>query len=164
MKNEFIEAGQVINTFGIRGELKVQPWSDGPDFLKKFKTIYIDGTPVRVLSARVHQNNILLMLDGVTDVDSALHYKNKIVSVLRSDVRLAPGKHFVADLIGLDAKDDSTGAIFGKITDVLSYPAQDLYQVQGEKTYLIPDVPVFVKELRVDEGYILFHLMEGLEQ
>ena len=165
MGNEFIEAGKIINTFGVRGELKVQPWSDSPDFLKRFQTIYINGAPVRLTSARVHQQNVLIKLEGIDDIDAALPYKNKIISVLRSEVKLAPGKHFIADLIGLEARDDSTGSVIGKVTDVLSYPAQDLYEIKGEhSSYLIPDVPDFVKELNPEEGYILFHVVEGLEQ
>ena len=87
MKKEFLEAGKIINTFGIRGELKVQPWSDRVDFLKQFKTIYISGQPVRVVSVRVHQQNALLTLEGVTDMDSALPYKNKIIEVRRADIK-----------------------------------------------------------------------------
>lgn len=164
MGNEFIEAGKIINTFGVRGELKVQPWSDAPDFLKGFQTIYINGVPAHLTSVRVHQPNVLIKLEGVEDIDSALPYKNKIISVRRSEVKLAPGRHFIADLIGLEARDDITGGVIGKVTDVLSYPAQDLYEVKGEHTYLIPDVPEFVKELNPEEGYILFHVVEGLAQ
>ena len=136
MKKEFLEAGKIINTFGIRGELKVQPWSDRVDFLKQFKTIYISGQPVRVVSVRVHQQNALLTLEGVTDMDSALPYKNKIIEVRRADIKNKPGEHFVADLIGLEARDADSGEVFGKVSDVLSYPAQDLYEVKGGgKTY-----------------------------
>ncbi len=165
MKKEFLEAGKIINTFGIRGELKVQPWSDRVDFLKQFKTIYISGQPVRVVSVRVHQQNALLTLEGVTDMDSALPYKNKIIEVRRADIKNKPGEHFVADLIGLDARDADSGEVFGKVSDVLSYPAQDLYEVKGGgKTYLIPDVPAFVKEINEMEGFISFHVLEGMGQ
>lgn len=165
MKKEFLEAGKIINTFGIRGELKVQPWSDRVDFLKQFKTIYISGQPVRVVSVRVHQQNALLTLEGVTDMDSALPYKNKIIEVRRTDIKNKPGEHFVADLIGLEARDADSGEVFGKVSDVLSYPAQDLYEVKGGgKTYLIPDVPAFVKEINETEGFISFHVLEGMGQ
>lgn len=165
MKKEFLEAGKIINTFGIRGELKVQPWSDRVDFLKQFKTIYISGQPVRVVSVRVHQQNALLTLEGVTDMNSALPYKNKIIEVRRADIKNKPDEHFVADLIGLEARDADSGEVFGKVSDVLSYPAQDLYEVKGGgKTYLIPDVPAFVKEINETEGFISFHVLEGMGQ
>lgn len=159
---EFLEAGKIINTFGVRGELKVQPWSDTVDFLKQFDTIYINGRPIKVANVRIHQRNVLLTLDGVSDLDSALPYKNKIIEIRRDDIQEIEGEHFVADLIGLDARNAETGEIFGKVTDILSYPAQDLYEVKGEKTHLIPDVPAFVKEINEEEGCISFVLLEGM--
>lgn len=164
MSKEFLEAGKIINTFGIRGELKVQPWSDRVDFLKQFKTVYITGKPIHVVSVRVHQQNALITLEGVTDMDSALPFKNKIIEVRREDIKHKEGEHFVADLIGLEARDADTGAVLGKVTDVLAYPAQDLYEIKGEKSYLIPDVPAFVQEINEAEGFISFHVLEGMEQ
>ena len=164
MSKEFLEAGKIINTFGIRGELKVQPWSDRVDFLKQFKTVYISGKPISVVSVRVHQQNALITLEGVTDMDSALPFKNKIIEVRREDIKHKEGEHFVADLIGLEARDADTGAVLGKVTDVLAYPAQDLYEIKGEKSYLIPDVPAFVQEINEAEGFISFHVLEGMEQ
>ena len=163
MSKEFLEAGKIVNTFGIRGELKVQPWSDEPDFLKQFKTVYISGKAHHVLSVRVHQNHVLMMLEGVSDMDAAIPFKNKIIEVRRDDITEMPFEHFIVDLIGLDAKNAETGEIFGTVTDILEYPAQDLYEVKGEeRTWLIPDAPVFVKEINEEEGYIAFMLMEGL--
>ena len=81
MKKEFLEAGKIINTFGIRGELKVQPWSDRVDFLKQFKTIYISGQPVRVVSVRVHQQNALLTLEGVTGTATWKSSNTNVVKV-----------------------------------------------------------------------------------
>lgn len=164
MNKDFLEAGKILNTFGIRGELKVQPWSDRVDFLKQFETVYIAGKPVRVVSVRVHQQNVLLTLEGIGDIDAAIPFKNKIIEVRRADIKHVEGKHFVADLIGLEARDADTGAVLGKVTDVLAYPAQDLYEIKGEKNYLIPDVPDFVREINEEEGFISFRVLEGMEQ
>ncbi len=164
VKKEFLEAGKIVNTFGVRGELKLQPWSDRPDFLRQFKTVYISGQPIGLRSVRVHQQFALICLEGVTDMDSALPYKNKIVEVRRADVKEKPGAHYVADLIGLDARNAETGEVFGRVTDILPYPAQDLYEIKGGKTYLIPDVPDFVREINEEEGYISFVVLEGMAQ
>ena len=164
MNKDFLEAGKILNTFGIRGELKVQPWSDRVDFLKQFETVYISGKPIHVVSVRVHQQNVLLTLEGIEDIDAAIPFKNKIIEVRRADIKHVEGKHFVADLIGLEARDADTGAVLGKVTDVLAYPAQDLYEIKGEKNYLIPDVPDFVREINEAEGFISFHVLEGMEQ
>ena len=162
MNKEYLEAGKIINTFGVRGELKVQPWSDTVDFLKQFDTVYIGGRPVAVVNVRVHQRNVLLTLEGVNDLDAALPYKNKVIEVRRDDVQELEGELFVADLIGLDARSADTGEVFGKVSDILAYPAQDLYEVKGDRTCLIPDVPDFVKEINEEEGYISFVLLEGM--
>ena len=163
MSNPYLEAGKVVNTHGIRGELKIQPWCDSPDFLCGFDTLYIDGQPMEVCSARVHKNCVLVTLDGVDDIDAAMHYKNKIVSIAREDADLPEGKHFVADLIGLEVRDAETGAVLGRLTDILTYPAQDIYVVKGEHSYMIPAVDAFIKGHYVEEGYIAVTVLEGME-
>ena len=96
MKSPYLEAGRIVNTHGIRGELKIQPWCDTPEFLCRFRTLYIDGAPVRVTSARVHKGSVLVTLEGVSDIDAALAYKNKVVHIARADagsVGRASGDH-----------------------------------------------------------------------
>ena len=87
MKNQFLEAGQIVNTHGIQGEVKIVPWCDSPEFLLQFGTLYLDGTPVRVRAARVHKGNVLAALEGVADVNAAMALKGKIVSIDRSGRR-----------------------------------------------------------------------------
>ena len=91
MKNQFLEAGQIVNTHGIQGEVKIVPWCDSPEFLLQFGTLYLDGTPVRVRAARVHKGNVLAALEGVADVNAAMALKGKIVSIDRSGVVLPEG-------------------------------------------------------------------------
>ena len=162
MKDMFLEAGKIVNTHGIRGELKIQPWCDGPEFLCEFDTLYVDGKPMEVLSSRVHKGNTLVTFAGVDSVESATPYKNKIVSIRREDAQLPQGKHFVADLIGLEVRDAATGAAIGTLREVLTYPAQDIYVVKGQKEYLIPAVDAFIRETNPQEGYIAVNVLEGL--
>ncbi|UQT47550.1 ribosome maturation factor RimM [Flavonifractor plautii] len=105
MKNQFLEAGQIVNTHGIQGEVKIVPWCDSPEFLLQFGTLYLDGTPVRVRAARVHKGNVLAALEGVADVNAAMALKGKTVSIDRSGVVLPEGRHFIADLLGLEVLD-----------------------------------------------------------
>ena len=110
MKNQFLEAGQIVNTHGIRGEVKIVPWCDSPEFLCQFEVLYLDGRPLKVRSARAHKGNVLAFLEGVDDVNAAMALKGKIVSIDRTGVELPDGRHFIADLIGLevlDADDES---------------------------------------------------------
>lgn len=163
MKNRFLEAGQIVNTHGIRGEVKVVPWCDSPEFLCQFDTLYLDGQPVRVIASRVHKSNVLLTLEGINDVNAAMRLKNKILHIDRTGITLPEGRHFIADLVGLEVLDAETGARLGVIEEVLTPPAHEVYVVKGEKRYLIPAVDAFVKETNVDGGYIRVHLIEGME-
>ncbi len=162
MSTEFLEAGKIVNTHGTGGELKVQPWSDEPDFLCGFSEVYVNGQPLRVRQARVHQNYLLMTLEGVDSIDEALRYKNKVLCIRRADAPLTEGEYYVADLIGLEARDAATGAVLGRVTDILNYPAHDLYVIDGETRHYVPDVPAFVRGIHADEGYISFSLLEGL--
>lgn len=164
MKNKFLEAGQIVNTHGVRGEVKIVPWCDTPDFLCDFDILYIDGNPIDVLQARVHKDNVIAKLSGVNDIDTAMALKNKIVSIDRSDVELPEGRHFIADLIGLEVRDADSGAVLGIIDDVLTPPASEVYVVKGSgKEYMIPAVDEFLIETNVDDGYIRVRLIEGME-
>ena len=151
MKNQFLEAGQIVNTHGIQGEVKIVPWCDSPEFLLQFGTLYLDGTPVRVRAARVHKGNVLAALEGVADVNAAMALKGKTVSIDRSGVVLPEGRHFIADLLGL-----------GVVADVLTPPAHEVYVVKGEHEYMIPAVDEFLAETNVEGGYIKVRLIEGM--
>ena len=155
----YLEVGKILNTHGVRGELKVQPWLDSPQLFQALPQLFVNGKPYTVQSVRMQGPNVLVMLEGITSIDDALPLKGRVASAKRED-----GRHFVADLIGLQAKNVETGELFGKVTEISEYPAHDVYVVEGEKTYLIPDVPAFVKELNVAEGYIAFKVLEGMAQ
>ena len=92
MRPAFIPVGQIVNAHGIRGEVKVNPHGFDPEFLTEFDTIYIDGQPVRVRSARVHKSTVLMALPGVDDMDAALALKGKTVSIRRTDAHLPQGQ------------------------------------------------------------------------
>ena len=162
MGSRYLEAGQIVNTHGIHGEVKIQPWADTPGFLTGFKQLYIDGAPVNVLSARVHKNCVIVSLEGVTGIDGAIGMKNKTVSVDRGDVQLEEGRHFIADLIGLRAIDSETGAELGTVADVLTLPSNDVYVIKGLRETLVPAVPDFIIETNIDAGYIKLRLIEGM--
>ena len=160
MKNKFLEAGQIVGTHGIRGEVKIMPWCDGPDFLKAFRTFYIEGKPYQVESSRVHKNMLLCKLKGIDDVSVAQTYKNKVVSIDRDSAPTLQDRVFIADLIGLPVYAD--GQEIGTLKDVYSGPANDVYIVKGQKEYMIPAVSEFLENVNVDEGYIKVHLLEGM--
>lgn len=163
MKSQFLEAGEIVNTHGIRGEIKIMPWADSPEFLCQFKTLYMDGNPVKVLSSRPHKTMVLALLEGITSVEEAMKLKGKVLFIDRSDVTLPEGRHFLADLMGLTVLDAATGEELGKVEDILTPPAHNVYVVRGKgKEYMIPAVDAFLAETNVESGYIKVNLIEGM--
>lgn len=160
-KEPYLEAGKIINTFGVRGEIKLDPWCDSAEFLKPLKTLYIDGVPRTIASSRVHKGMLIVRFADVEDVNGAMLLKNKIAYFARSDVRLPKGRHFVADLLGASVVDEQ-GVEIGKLTEVLDMPAGQVYVVQGETEHTIPAVPEFILDIDADEKTIRVHLIEGM--
>jgi 16S rRNA processing protein RimM len=160
MKERFLDAGEIVNTHGIRGEVKILPWADGPEFLTEFDVLYIDGKPVEVESSRVHKTMVLAKLHGVDDVNEAQKLRGKVVKIDRSDLELAEDAVFIADLIGLPVF--SGDEEIGKVADVLTMPGNDVYVVRGAHEYMIPAVREFLEEVNVDEGFVRVKLIEGM--
>ena len=156
----YLPAGEIVNTHGVRGEVRVLPWADSPEFLLDFKTLYIDGAPVAVESARVQKTCVLLKLAGVDGVEAAQALRGKQVMISRADAKLPDGAVFVDDLIGMKVL-DQTGEI-GVVTDVWDMPRHDVYIVKGEREYQIPAVKEFVKKIDVAAGVMQVVTIEGM--
>ena len=155
---EFLEAGEIVSTHGVSGEMKVLPWADGPDFLVDFKRVRISGTEYKVLSCRIQKTCNLLKLQGIDTMDAAQALRGKTVEVWRED---APKDLiFVAELIGVEVF--SKGQSIGKVTDVLDYPGNKVYVVEGEHTYMIPAVKAYVLSTDLDANTMEVELIEGM--
>ena len=161
MKNEFIEAGRITNTHGVAGEVKIEVWLDSPEYLKKFKRVYVDGNEMRLLSAKVQKSFIIALLEGYTDINSAMQLKGKTVYIARRDAGLRRGEYFVADIIGAEVFDEA-GVLIGTLTEVMEKPAANIYVVKGESEHLIPAVPEFIRSVDADRGRITVRLIEGM--
>ena len=163
MKKEFISVGTIVNAHGIRGEVKLNPVGFDPEFLAEFDRFIIGGKETEVLHARVHKSVVLLTLPGVEDMDAALALKGREVKIYRDDVELPEGEYFDDELVGCTVLDDATGEEVGKVNRVLTYPAHKIYEVKGEREYLIPAVPkVFIESVDLDAAEMRVHLMKGL--
>lgn len=161
MDKQFLETGEIVSTHGIQGEVKILPWADSPEFLLKFKTLYLDGKAYEVQSSRVHKTCVLAKLKGINTPEAATLLRGQVVTIDRSGLTLPKGTVFIADLIGCRVLDDN-GTEIGKIKDVLTMPSSDVYVIEGEHKYMIPSVKEFVKEINVDEGFVRVHLIEGM--
>ena len=158
---KYIEAGRIVNTHGVAGEVKIEVWLDSPEFLKKFKRIFVDKTEMKVLSVRTHKGFLLTKLDGVSDVSAAMTLKGKTVYIDRNDARLPKGAYFLQDIVGA-AVIDELGKEIGKITEIMETPASRVYVVQGESEHLIPAVPEFILSADAEKGIVKVHLIEGM--
>ena len=161
MQKQFLEAGEIVSTHGIQGEVKILPWADGPEFLLNFDTYYIKGKPQRVLSSRVHKTCVLAKLEGIDTPEQASLLRGQVISIDRSAVSLPAGSVFIADLIGCRALDED-GQELGTIREVLTLPANDVYVIKGARQFMIPSVKEFVREINVAEGYVRVRVIEGM--
>ena len=163
MRVEYIPVGQIVNAHGIKGEVKLNPMGFDPEFVADFDVLYIGGKRTEVKAARVHKSVVLLTLPGVNDMDAALALKGKTVTICRDDVEVPEGYYFDEEIEGMTVVDCATDAVIGKVRRVLTYPAHKIYEVKGEREYLIPAVPgVFIESVDLDAEVIRVHMMKGL--
>ena len=161
-KNPFIEAGRIVNTHGVQGEVKIEVWLDSPKFFRSFKRLYTaGGQELKVLSARTHKDFVIAKLEGVEDLNAAMALKNKVVSIRRSDAALPHGAFFLQDILGARVVDEDGNEI-GVLEDVMETPASNIYVVRGAAEHLIPAVPEFIKKTDAEAGVITVHLIEGM--
>ena len=150
-----------MNTHGVRGEVRIQPWADEAAFLTRFRRFYLDGAPVKVRSCRVHKQMCIASLEGVDDVNAAMALRGKVLFIDREDAKLPPGAVFLQDIIGAQVVDE-TGAEIGVLTDVMPEPAASVLVVKGDREILIPDVPAFVLKKDADAGVVTVRLIDGM--
>lgn len=161
MKKQYLEAGRIVNTHGVRGEVRIEPWADDASFLTRFKRFYMDGQPVKVRSCRVHKAMCIALLDGIDDVNAAMALKGKVLFIDRNDAKLPKGTVFIQDILGAKVVDEE-GKELGVLKEVLPAPAASVYVVQGEREILIPDVPAFILDKDADNGVVTVRLIEGM--
>ncbi|MFR6496140.1 MAG: ribosome maturation factor RimM [Ruminococcus sp.] len=160
-----LEIGKIVNVHGLRGDVKVVPWCDDPEFPANLKP-YLgrEHKPVQVADARLQKGNVLLRLEGVDTVEEAEKLRNQVLYMDRDEVELEEGVYFIQDLIGLEVLDVDTGKSYGKLTDVMQTGANDVYEVRDAdgKTVLIPAIPDVVQETDLDGGVMRIRPLEGL--
>lgn len=158
MRLQYLEAGEIVTTHGVHGEVKVLPWSDSPEFLVDFSRVRIEGKEYAVESCRIQKTCNLMKLSGIDTMEQAQAMRGKTVEIFRED---APADTiFAAELIGLRV--EANGEEIGKITDVLDYPGNKVYVVSGEHEYMIPAVKQFVLSIDMDSQVVQVQLIEGM--
>ena len=163
MENK-IDVGEIVNTHGLRGEVKINPRTDYPEFFEEIDGVYTkDGIFRKIKGVKYHKASVILRLDGIDNIDMAEKMRNEIIYVDRSIFDDLPeGVYLIRDIIGLTVKDEEKE--YGTVTDVFPTGSNDVYTVEkkGEKPIYIPALKSVIKEVNLKEKYILVQLPEGL--
>ena len=158
MKLQFVEAGEIVTTHGVRGEMKVLPWVDGPEILCEFDRVRIAGREYNVESCRIQKTCNLLKVEGIDTMEAAQAMRGKTVELYREDID--DEVIFAAELIGVEVYAD--GENIGKIVEVLDYPGNAVYVVKGKYEYMIPAVKQFILATDMEKNEMQVKLIEGM--
>jgi len=158
MKLQYIEAGEIVTTHGVKGEVKVMPWVDGPEILCEFDRCRIAGKVYEIESCRVQKSCNLVKLSGIDTMEAAQAMRGKVIELYREDID--DEVIFAAELIGVEVYAD--GVLLGKITEVLDYPGNSVYVVNGEHEYMIPAVNQFILSTDLEANTMHVKIIEGM--
>lgn len=158
MKLPYIEAGEIVTTHGVRGEVKVLSWLDSPERLCEFDRCRISGREYVMDSVRVQKTCNLVKLRGVDTMEDAQKLRGKTMELYREDI--SDELIFAAELVDVEVYAD--GACIGKIKEVLDYPGNSVYVVQGEREYLIPAVKEFILSTDLERNQMQVKLLKGM--
>ena len=165
-KKRYLECAIIINTHGVRGDVKLESLCDSPSVLAGLKRVFLkdggDYREIKVLHSSVFKSFVLASLEGIDDIDKAMTYKGKTLYAAREDFKLRRGDYFIVDLIGLSVIDNVSGRVYGEVTDVINRGASDIYVVKtegGER--MMPAVKEFVKRVDTEKG-IFVEVIPGL--
>ena len=166
MKN--LEIGQIVNTFGIKVFVKVNPWVNDVTRFEDLKNVYInirkELKQVEIEEVKYHKNQVLLKLKGIETVEQAEMLRNGILEISREDaIPLEEGEYFIADLLESEVFSDE-GEKLGILEDIYNTGSNDIYVVKNElgKSILLPGIPEVIKEIDVENKKIVVHLLKGL--
>ena len=158
MKLPFIEAGEIVTTHGVRGEMKILTWLDSPEDLCDFERCRIDGSEYKIEGCRVQKTCNLLKLSGIDTMEAAQAMRGKVVELYRQDI--SDEVIFAAELIGMEVY--ARDVLLGTITEVLDYPGNQVYVVRGEHEYMIPAVKAFVLSTDLEQNRMEVTTIEGM--
>lgn len=163
MEQDFLEIGKIVNTHGLKGDVKVVPWSDYPEIFEKIKYVFSDGEKLKITHVKYQKSNVILKLDKINSIDEAEKIKGKTLCVLRKDLgNLPKDTYFVADLIGLEAFYDDEK--IGVLKDIIPVSGADVYVIKPEegKDILIPATKENILEINIEKSFIKISIPNGL--
>ena len=158
-----LEVGQIVNTFGIKGYVKVKPFTDNINRFDSLKNVYIENKQYEIEGVKYHNDLVLLKLKGIDKIEQAEPLKNLYLEIDREEGVLEEGAYYIVDLIGLEVFTD-TGKLLGKLEDIYNTGSNDIYVVKDKfgKQILLPAIKEVVKEIDFKQQKITVHLLRGL--
>lgn len=165
MKKEFLEIGKFVGTHGVRGMVRIQPWSDDGEFLTEFKNFYLDNgkTKIKMNKIAPHGNVVIAAVDGIDSIEDAEKLRNQVLYIKRADAKLPDGRYFVSEIIGAQVFDADTNVLLGTLTDVSPTGANDVWHIKsGEKEYLVPAISDVIVDVNIDNDIITIRPLKGI--
>ena len=166
--DKYFEIGQIVNTNGLKGFVKVKPFTDDIKEFETFETIYAQKKTelieFKIESVRYAKNMVLLKLKGIDDIDSAEALRNLYIKVSREQLpELQENSYYIVDLLECEVV-TVEGEILGKMDDVFNTGSNDIYVVKNEKgkQILLPAIKEVIKNVDIPNRKITVKLMEGL--
>lgn len=165
---KYIETGKIVATHGIKGDVKIYPWTDYPEFLEDFTNFYILQNSkyhkLKAINVRTQNGMNIVSFDGYDTIEKSRTLLESVVYLDRDEIELEEGYYFVADLIGCKVINDDTDEEIGVIKDVRNLGASDIYYIKGKdgKEYLFPAVDEFKVSTDIDNKIIRVKVIEGM--
>ena len=166
---EFFEIGQIVNTFGIKGVVKVNPFTDDITKFEDLKKVIIatkrERKEYEIQEVKYHKNMVLLKLKGIDKIEEAETLRNAYLEIARSDEpELEEGTYYIVDILGLEVYTEED-KLLGKVEDIFNTGSNDIYVVEDElgKQTLLPAIGEVVKKIDLENKKIIVHLLKGLE-
>ena len=166
--DEYLEIGQIVNTNGLKGMVKVNPFTDDMMRFEELEDLYIQYKgnlkKVKIEQVRYQKNQVLLKLEGINSIEEAENYRNCYLKIHRKDARnLEEDMYFIADLIGLEVYTNQN-ELLGKLDDVFSTGSNDVYVVKDHngKQILLPAIKEVIKQIDLKNKKITVELINGL--
>ena len=165
---EYLEVGQIVNTNGLKGLLKINPFTDDITRFERLKTIFIEHKKelleFEIESVRYQKKQVLLKLKGIDTIEEAEKYREDYLKINRNkEEKLPEDTYYIVDLIGLDIYTED-GELLGKLDDVFSTGSNDVYVVKNSegKQILLPAISDVIKNIDLEQKKIVVNLIEGL--
>lgn len=162
---ELLETGKIVAIHALKGEVRVQPWCDSPEFLAEFEELYLDGEWVEIENARVQKTMVIMKIAGIDTPEAAQKLVGKVLYLSRDQVELEEGTYFITDLIGMQVIDaDDPTHVYGVLTEVSNTGANDIYHVKfpDGKTRYVPAIPQVIDSVDVEGKVMTIRPLEGL--